>query len=329
MFNEFLTATESLYKEKEPFAWAFIINRTIPSSGKPGDKAIIKRDGTLIGWIGGGCTRGIVLKEAQAAINDGKPRLVKIAPDQTEEQKAGVQTYTMTCQSGGAVEVYIEPVLPRPHLVIMGKSHVAMALAKLGKAMDYQVSVVASHADKVSFPTADQIMDSQELPAEHIQPNSCIIVSTQGEGDEIALEQAIKSKPIYLAFVASMRKANAIFTELRQRGITFDQLKGIKTPAGLDIKAKLPEEVAVSILAEIIQLIRGEEIQIEVGEAQPPAQSAQLNEDLFINPVCGIPVQKSTAKHILEYQGKKVYFCCDGCKVSFEKEPEKYAMKLE
>lgn len=328
MFNEFLTTTESLYKEREPFAWAFIVNRKIPSSGKPGDKAIIKRDGTLVGWIGGGCTRGIVLKEAQAAINDGKPRLVRIAPEQLGEDEAGVHNYTMTCQSGGAVEVYIEPVLPRPHLLVMGKSHVAMALAKLGKAMDYKVTAVASHADKVSFPTADQIIDSTQLLAEHVHPNSCIIVSTQGEGDEIALEQAIKAKPMYLAFVASMRKANAIFTNLRQSGITFDELKQIKTPAGLDIKAKLPEEVAVSILAEIIQLIRGETIQMKAGDGENAAPQALINDDLYINPVCGIPVQKSTAKHILEYQGKKVYFCCDGCKVSFEKEPEKYAMKL-
>jgi len=149
------------------------------------------------------------------------------------------------------------------------------------------------------------------------------VVSTQGEGDEVALEHAIKSGASYVAFVASMRKANAIFRTLKDRGASFDELKKIKTPAGLNINAKLPEEVAISILAQIIEHIR---TPAKANNNVPAKVSNEpaMPEDFYINPVCQVPVHKATAKHVLEHEGEKVYFCCDGCKVSFEKEPNKY-----
>lgn len=323
MFNHFLETSQDLYKKKEPFAIAFIVNRQIPSSGKPGDKAVIEKNGKINGWIGGGCTRGIVLKEANLAMEEGKPRLVRISPEGKSESQHGVKEYRMTCHSGGTVEVYIEPVLPRPQILILGKSHVAMALAKISKAMDYTVNVVARGAEPAGFPTVDSIKEEMNLDG-LIHPNTCIVVCTQGENDEDALEQAIHSGVSYISFVASRRKGSAVFYNLRQRGITFDDLKKIKTPAGLDINAKLPEEVAISILGEIISFMRSDE-----PKEKSSNQTASTNDEtsnIFINPVCGIPVEKSTAKHIIEYEGEKVYFCCDGCKVSFEKEPEKYML---
>lgn len=322
MFNEFIQTADQLYQDKETFAIAMVVNRQIPSSGKPGDKAIIQKDGKLIGWIGGGCTRGIILKEAMESMEAGKPRLVRISPDGEGLESKGVKEYKMTCHSGGSVEVYIEPVLPRPQLLIMGKSHVAMALSRIGKAMDYPVTVLAKEADPNAFVDAD-LISNEPLTEKYIHRNTCIVVCTQGENDEDALEQALNSGIPYVSFVASRRKANAVFNNLRQRGITFDQLKRVKTPAGLDIGAKLPEEVAISIIAEVISFIRSEEeTQKAAGESTPA-----MNADLYINPVCGVPVQKSTAKHVVEYKGESVYFCCDGCKVSFEKEPEKYMVK--
>ena len=322
MFHQFLHTTRSLYQNKEPFAIAFVVNREVPSSGKPGDKAVITKDGKITGWIGGGCTRGIVLKEALEAIDTGKPRLVKISPDGKVESSPGVNAYPMTCHSGGTVELYIEPVLPKPQLLVMGKSNVAMALAKLGKAMDYPVTIAAKSIDKTGFGAVDRIIE-KGLKKGDVTTNTCIVVCTQGENDEDALEQAVKSDAPYIAFVASMRKANAIFTTLRQRGITFEQLKKIKTPAGLNINAKLPEEVAVSILAQIIEFIRKEDA--EMPTLKKESKPAEMD-DLFINPVCNVPVQKSTAKHVINYKKKDYYFCCDGCKVSFEKEPAKYAL---
>ena len=200
-----------------------------------------------------------------------------------------------------------------------------MALSRIAKAMDYTVTVLAKGADSNGFPDADIVLE-QALDEKMIHPNTCIAVCTQGENDEDALEQAIKSGVPYISFVASHRKANAIFHNLRQRGITFDELKKIKTPAGLDIKAKLPEEVAISILAEIIQFIRSEEPEAFQVDQKDSKAASEENSAIFINPVCGIPVEKKTAKHVIEYEGESYYFCCDGCKVSFEKEPEKYKL---
>ena len=327
MLSEILKEVQGLQQESAPFAIAMVINRVMPSSGKPGDKAIIREDGTVSGWIGGGCTRGIVIKEALDAIEANKPRIVRIHPDGNIESKPGVVDYKMTCHSGGAVELYIEPVLPKPHLLILGKSHIAMALSKVAKTIGYNITVMANGAEKYAFPDADLILD-KGIQNEALQSNSCIVVCTQGEQDEDALEWAIKSGVSYVSFVSSRKKAHAVFNQLKMRGITIDQLKQIKTPAGLDIGAKTPEEVAISILAELIAHIRNDDFQpIEVDRIASNSMTSNSNTSesgIYINPVCGIPVEKSTAKHILEHAGQKVYFCCDGCKVSFEKEPEKY-----
>ena len=152
--------------------------------------------------------------------------------------------------------------------------------------------------------------------------NDFVVVCTQGEDDEKSLKAAIELNPKYLAFVASKRKSQSMFTGLQIDGFSKEQLKSIKTPAGLDIKAKTPEEVAISILAQIIQEYRSSPIQVSTHDV--PEKELLEEQDLYINPVCKIPIQKSTAKHILEYEGEKVYFCCDGCKESFEKEPEAY-----
>ncbi|MEM8909108.1 MAG: XdhC family protein [Bacteroidota bacterium] len=321
MFNEFLNKQQELYQSKSAFAIALVVNRQIPSSGKPGDKAIIQQDGKIIGWIGGGCTRGIVLKEAADALKDGKPRLVKISPEKSNaEQQKGVIEYRMTCQSGGSVDIYIEPILPRPQILIMGKSHVAMALSRLAKAMDYPIQVFASGVDPVAFPDADQVVETGLKP-NFVQANTCIVVCTQGENDEQALKQALESGAEYVSFVASRRKANAVYNVIRRQGVSMDQLKRIKSPAGLDINAKLPEEVAVSILAEIVAFIRKDPpVSAEPARDESPMSAEQF----YINPVCGIPVEKKTAKHQLNYAGTEVYFCCDGCKIKFEEAPSKY-----
>lgn len=324
MFNDFLKEAQALQDTMETYAIAMVVRRVEPTSGKPGDKAIIRKDGSISGWIGGGCTRGIVLKEAFAAMQDGKPRLVSIDNEGNAITKPGVMKYNMTCQSGGAVDVYIEPVLPKPHVLIMGKSHIAMALCKLGKTMGYTISLVTDTGDKDGFADADHLILQADFDSTKVKENTYIVVSTQGEGDENALESAVRSKAAYVAFVASRKKANSLFRELKNRGISFDQLKEIRTPAGLDIKAKLPEEVAISILAQIIEHIRGGKAITNTEKVEEKKQGSMMPEDYYINPVCQVPVYKAGAKHMVEYKNEKVYFCCDGCKVSFDKEPEKY-----
>ena len=327
MLDSFLEKALTLNRNGKPYATATIVRRQIPSSGKPGDRAIITTDGKIYGWIGGGCTRGIVLKEALESLCDYKPRVVHISPDARESASGQTKRYTMTCQSGGEVEVYIEPVIPKPQILIFGKSHIAMALARIAKTMEYRVSVVVPTIEEGLFPTVDQLFAHAAFPGGESYQNSYVVVCTQGEGDTEALFSALSLKAAYTAFVSSRKKANGIFQELRMKGIGMEQLKEIRTPAGLDIGAKLPEEVAISILAEIIKEFRAKQAGQETLKADNTL-SALPNDDYYLNPVCKIPVQKSTAKYVLVYDNEKVYFCCDGCKVSFEKDPEKYIPKV-
>ncbi len=322
MHNSFIQKAQSLLDENKAYATAYIVRRKKPSSGKPGDKAIITDDGKIHGWIGGGCTRGIVLKEALAALQDRKPRLVSIRPNAVEKLDTHTKLYTMTCQSGGEVDVYIEPVLPNPKIRIFGASHIAMALERVAKSMEYHVEVVTSELDSHQFPNADRHSLLSDFDAEQADSSFYTVVCTQGEGDNVALLKGLRSSSDYLGFVASRMKANALFLDLKRQGVSFDDLKKIKTPAGKDINAKTPHEVAISILAEIIEHFRKEKTE------EPNAQNIKLGDDYYMNPVCNIPVQKSTAKHIIEYKDEKVYFCCDGCKVSFEKAPEKYMAQV-
>ena len=189
--------------------------------------------------------------------------------------------------------------------------------------MDYRLEVVMHTVDQLVYPEADHCHTLSEFAATELHRDSFVVVCTQGEGDLEALLRAIQLQPDYLAFVSSRKKAQALFSELRKRDITMDQLKRIKTPAGLDLGAKLAEEVAVSILAQIVQVFRQEKVS-DNPATEEPAEWSMPNEDYYLNPVCKVPIQKSTAKHVLEYEGERVYFCCDGCKYSFESDPTKY-----
>lgn len=306
----------------EPIAMAIIVHREGRTSSKPGDKAIITAKGEVKGWIGGGCTRGIIIKEAIASFQDGKPRLVKIQPTENTPKQHGVLYYEMTCMSGGTVEVYIEPIMPVSQIKIFGSSHIAKALCKIGKASGFGVTVISDHAEKEMFPDADDIHALKDYDGQASEKDY-IVVCTQGENDSNSLLKAINLNTDYISFVASMKKANSVFMGLKANGVTANQLSNIKTPAGLDINAKTAEEVAISILGQIVQTKRAEELIIEK-DLNMNELALSDNDDLYINPVCKIPISKKSAKHILEHNGEKVYFCCDGCHDSFVKEPELY-----
>ncbi|HAP60854.1 MAG TPA: hypothetical protein DCR93_15600 [Cytophagales bacterium] len=297
-----------------------MVRREAPTSGKPGDKAIITAAGEVKGWVGGGCTRGIVIKEAMAAIQERSPRLVRIQNDTNTAEQSGVKNYKMTCMSGGSVEVYIEPLAPVSEIKIFGRSHIAKALCEVGHSAGFRISVISDLADDIMFPDAATVTPLSEYEPEHT-PHDFVVVCTQGEDDEKSMAAALKTEPRYVGFVASRKKANSVLMYLKREGVPHEQLASVKTPAGLDLNAKTPSEVAISILAQIIQEKRSGK---ETSTTVSAEEERELNDELYINPVCKIPVQKSTAKHVLEYKNEKVYFCCDGCKESFEKEPAAY-----
>src|SRR5262249_19570755 len=145
MFEDFLNKTQELIAHDESFVVATVVRCQAPTSGKPGDKAIIHAEGKIWGWIGGGCAQPVVIKEALKALADGRPKLVRISPSASNPED-GTVDYTMTCHSGGSLDIYLEPVLPRPRIVILGRSPVARTLAQLGSTIGYAVTVVSSDA---------------------------------------------------------------------------------------------------------------------------------------------------------------------------------------
>ena len=319
MFDQFLSKAGELLANHESFAIAVVVRYEAPISGKPGNKAIIFADGKIWGWIGGGCAQPVVVKEALKALADGQPRLIRISPSSPPEQ--GIVNYAMTCHSGGTLDIYIEPVLPKPHILILGRSPVAVALAKLGKAINYTVSVAAPEADRERFPDCDLVHTDLDFSQIKVTPQTFVVVSTQGQRDEEALEKALCSDASYVAFVASKAKTGKIIEYLQERGITPPRLAQLKAPAGLGIHAASPEEIAVSILAEIIQENRSPK-----GTQKREVKLPMAKREEAKDPICGMMVEVSTAKHKSEFRGSAFYFCCAGCKQKFDKQPEQYAL---
>ena len=322
MLEQYLENIRTLSKKSEPFATVVVVRREAPSSGKTGDKAVINQSGEVMGWVGGGCVDAIVKKEAEDAMKTGKARLVRIgyAPSTTKEE--GVMEYKMTCQSDGAVEVFIDPVLPPPHVVVMGQTAIAKAVVKMSKAAGYRVTAVAPDADLSTFEKVDELITQMNLTQVKTTPATCIVIATQGNQDEVALEQALRKPHAYIGFVASRKKKASVSDYLQQQGLDAQAIAAVKSPAGIDIHAKTPEEVAVSILAEMISVRRTTASMAFAGFENSGNEAAKPT--IYINPVCGVAVDTSNPRHVVEYAGEKVYFCCDGCKVKFELEPGRY-----
>lgn len=255
-----------------------------PQSVRPGAKAIILGDGRIEGWIGGGCIRPIVLQEAREALASGTPRLVRMNAGAAREDGHGVRVYPMTCQGEGGVEIYLEPMLPAPRLCILGDTPVAHALARLAREVGHDV---------VSSP--------EEAEA--------VVVATMGVGDEEALESAARSSASYVGLVASRKKAGFLLDYVRASGVPDEQLARVKAPAGLDLGGMSPPEIALSIMAEIVQMKRRSLAALGTTETTSTA----------VDPICGMTVDIATAKHTLTVGGETHYFCCPHCKARFAK----------
>ena len=244
----------------EPFALATVVRTVAATAAKAGAKAVILPDGTISeGWIGGGCARAAVLKAARDALADGRSRLVSVQPPDALDQQGleagvedgGVRFAKNMCPSQGSMDIFVEPVLPRPQVVICGASPVAIAVAELARRTGFSVTVCAPAAEQSAFAEADRRIDGYALPVEEAGARY-VVVSTQGRGDEAALLAALAVDAEYVAFVGSRKKAEALRATLRERGVALERLAKLKAPAGLDLGAITPDEIAISILAEIV-----------------------------------------------------------------------------
>jgi xanthine dehydrogenase accessory factor len=311
MSEDLLALAVELRGRGQAFALATVVRCERPTSAKPGARALIRPDGTLTGWVGGACAEPVVIREAQQSLRDGQPRLVSLvgeggaAPGRTE----GLVPYAMTCHSGGTLEIYVEPFLPKPLLVLVGHGPVIETLAVLGRATDFAVTVVASEAVGEEFG---------RLP---LGPHASVVVATHGNADEDALDRVLGAGVGYVSLIASRKRAASVIENLRSRGMAEDRIGQLKAPAGLDIGAVTPEEIAVSILAEIVQSRRAGKPESRDEDVQHAASAIVHGKD----PVCGMLVEVATARHHALAAGRAVYFCCAGCKAAFERDPGQYA----
>ena len=328
MLNDFYDKVQALRNNGNPFAIATVIRAEKPTSAKVGAKAIVTEDGSLSGWIGGSCAEPTVKREAKKALQDGQPRLLRLCPPEkmgTAPQE-GVNEIALTCISGGTLEIYIEPQLAQPHLIVIGHLATAEALVNLGKGLGWRVSLLGLDVTVERFPNADQIVEELDFSKLTITKNSHIVVASHGNYDEDMLVAALQSEANYVALIASKKRANAILQYLNEANLTQEQIARLKYPAGLDFGAVTPEEIALSILAEIIQRRRqssnvAENESASIDIQLPMAQNLLLE---AIDPVCGMTVEIATAHFATEHNGKTYYFCAAGCKRSFDKEPGKY-----
>jgi xanthine dehydrogenase accessory factor len=248
----------------EPFALATVVRTVAATAAKAGAKAVILPDGTISeGWIGGGCARAAVLKAAKDALADGKSRLVSVQPPelladhgvQAGDEQEGVRFANNMCPSQGTMDIFVEPVLPRPQVVICGSSPVAVAVADLARRAKFAVTVCAPGAEQAAFDQVDRRIEGYALPVEEAGARY-VVVSTQGRGDEAALLAALAVDVDYVAFVGSRKKAEALKRTLAARAVPAERLAKLKAPAGLDLGAITPDEIAISILAEIVAVRR-------------------------------------------------------------------------
>jgi xanthine dehydrogenase accessory factor len=319
---EFMEQAAELSRRGTPFALATVVWRQGPSSSQQGSRAIITADGELRGWIGGACAEPAVIREAQHVIATGTAKLLLLGNhDQFGDAVPdGMAVIPISCQSEGALEVYIEPVVPVPHLVVVGRSPMAQTLAELARALGWHTEIV----------------DGPDFTAASAGPNSLVVVATQGHNDEGVLERAVAARPAYVGLVGSRKRGAAVLGYLEDRGVPRADLEKVRVPAGLDLGSTTHPEIAVAILAELVQLRASGAL--AAGDPVPARETPvlQVSEHAghqsgpapqATDPVCGMTVTAGPDGLPLEYEGTTYYFRCAGCRQVFGSDPAAYVKR--
>jgi xanthine dehydrogenase accessory factor len=280
---DFLQAALRLQQQDRPHAIVTVLRVQPPASARPGDKALVTAEGIELGWIGGGCSQPAVLKTVRLALADGRARVVRIAPSSEGEVREldDVLEFGMSCHSGGTVELFVDPMLARARLTVVGDSPLAVALSSLGPRVGLPVTVVAHATDAARFPDAERVLDSDDAAAvaRALTPGSFVVVATQGRRDVQGLRAALAARARQVFFVASHRKALVLKAALVEAGEDAAAVAAIVAPAGQPIGAQTPEEIALSVLAAVVAARRGQEAPAQAPNLTPtPAQTSAAQE---------------------------------------------------
>jgi len=304
-----LEEAADLVRRGESFALATVVWRQGPSSSQEGSRAIITAAGELRGWIGGACAEPVVIREARQVIAGGTARLLLLgSPGQFGAAVPdGMTVVPISCQSEGALEVYIEPVVPAPSLVVVGRSPMARTLAELARAVGWRAALIAGE----DFTAADA------------SPAAMVVVATQGHGDEEVVERAVAARPAYLGLVGSRKRGAAVLGYLADRGLPQGELDRVRVPAGLDLGPTTHQEIAVAIMAELVQLRAAGALRTAAA-AEPAAAAREAAASEATDPVCGMTVTAGPAAWPLEHEGVTYYFCCPGCRRELDRDPAAY-----
>lgn len=324
----------ALRREGQSFALATVVARRAPVSAHLGDRAIVFADGRMEGFVGGACSREIIRQQALDALKTRCSRLVSIQPNAGDSDTSTGEhvVVPMTCVSEGAIDVYVEPFVQARRLVVAGATPVAGSLARLARSMDFHVVRVVDGREQhdieqeaATLGVTVVTLDALEAFLREGGPGGadCAAVAvSQGHYDEEALESFLKCGMPYVGLVASRTRAAALRALLEERGVP--GVATIRNPAGLDLGARTPPEVALSILAEIVQS-RPSGVRVEAATtaaaspaAAPPAPATA------VDPVCGMSVIVASARHVAEVDGVAHYFCCANCRAKFLKDPQAY-----
>jgi xanthine dehydrogenase accessory factor len=298
MGPELTRRVESLSADRIPFVTAIVVRAQDPTSVRAGDTAIVLGDGSMEGFVGGACAESSVRLQALRVLETGEPLLLRIVPDEHDAVAAtaeGALVVANPCLSGGALEIFLEPRLPAPRIAVVGETPIGQALASLGERLGFDVSL------------------GTEAPA--VVDDVALVVASHGRAEEDALAAALEAGVPYVGLVASRRRGAAVVETLRAHGVPEDRLSRMRTPAGLNIGAVTPEEIALSILAEIVAARR------ESPQIVPPAATSATD------PVCGMTVAVTADTPRVEHDGREIYFCRDGCRTAFLEEPARYAVE--
>ena len=318
MKPEVLELATELSRRGEPFVLATVVWRRAPSSGKEGSTALVTPDRRVRGWLGGACAEPTVVREALKALEEGTPRLLFLGPPEelAARGREGVVTVPIACQSEGALEVYVEPVLPQPQLVVIGRSPAVGVLASMAGALGWRTVVVDDGGLAEDYPSAGRVVTTLDLGEANVGDRSIVVVATQGHYDEAALEAALATPAPYVGLVASRKRADAVLGYLRDRGVSEEAMARVHAPAGLDLGKVAHEEIAVAILAELVK----ERAAGNLAAATP----AEIPRHEALDPVCGMTVDVATARHSSTFEGTTYYFCSAGCLKQFEVEPARF-----
>jgi xanthine dehydrogenase accessory factor len=317
MDTAIIAEAATLIAARRAFALATVVWRRAPSSGHVGSKAIVLPDGTVYGWLGGACAQPTIIRQALDALDDGQPRLLFLGPrdEFADHDRDGTIIVPMACESEGALEVYIEPLLPKPQLVVIGRSPAVHVLTVQARALDWDVVVVDDGGTPSNHPFPEIVRASLDLVGLGIGPSSAIVVATQGHYDDLALRAALATDGGYIGVIAAEKRASALLQQLHQQGVDDVQLARVHAPAGLDLGALANEEIAIAVLADLVR-------RRAAGELRGTTVANGRVEAL--DPVCGMTVFVDGAKHHTVHDARDYWFCSAGCLHQFTARPKSF-----